>query len=153
MRALALSFVFALFPLALAGCDVFSGGGHEGPYTLCELNYTLGDAGLRGLGESCESDDDCQYAECIKPGDGGNLINTDFGFCSRGCDCDDKNDSRLSLEEKADLLCVYPPGEHKHRRFVVPRCNTLADCQALDPKWTSCRQIEVGGTSRVCHAD
>ena len=106
----------------------------------------------KGFGEGCEKNAECAWGECLEPAEGGNITNAIFGFCTRACDCGTA-ETQLSSEQKASLLCIYPPGNERKWSHVVVRCNTVSDCTALDPRWTDCRLPEAGGVQRVCHAD
>ena len=134
-----------------ASCD--SGGGPDGPATICTYGYTAPEQpGPKSFGQSCTDDSECAFGACILPDDPGNLLNTQFGFCSRGCECNDDTASQLSDEEKLDFHCLYPPGDKGTNRHIVPLCNDLAECQAIDPMWTECRMPESGGVTTMCHA-
>jgi hypothetical protein len=85
------------------------------------------------------------------PGDPGNITNEVFGFCTRGCDCNDDPEAKLSDEDKASLLCLYPQGE-KTRHHVVLKCASAGDCEAVDAGWKGCFVPETGAVKDVCHA-
>lgn len=141
------------FPLVASGCDSLSGG-QSGPLTRCDLSIVEKNPDTGDFLEGCETDADCDYGVCMKPGDGGNLTNTAFGFCTRGCECGDDPNSRLSDAEKtAGYSCLYPPTPHQHKRHLVLQCGSVAQCQAFDPRWNACRAPSSGGTRNICHAD
>jgi hypothetical protein len=97
----------------------------------------------------CEADADCMYGKCMLPGESGNLTNTVFGFCTRGCDCENATDSQLTDTEKQDYLCLYPPGNQGGWHHVVGRCTV---CDQMDPGWTDCGLPGTGATP-VCLAE
>jgi|GEM_PF-1800809 len=118
-----------------------------------KCDYVAIDQGGGGAyGEACTNNADCLWGECLQTFEGGNLTNQVFGFCTRGCDCG-TTETQLTTDEKEVLMCIYPPGNQRKWAHVVVRCNSLADCQALDPRWTDCRLPSAGGVQAVCHAD
>ena len=144
-------FLFPLAPLAVASCESTSDGS-SGPLTQCDFSYKVKNAGGKDLGVSCTSDSECEYGVCLKPGATGNLTNSQFGFCTRGCDCDDNTDSRIPEDEKDFYSCLYPPGNQGSQHHVVLKCNGVADCTAVDPAWTSCATPSSGGARPICQA-
>lgn len=149
--------IFAIVVASLlvsAGCDSGTTGGQSGPYTRCDYGIVEKNPNTGGYSEACESSADCDYGVCLKPGDAGNTTNTAFGFCSRGCDCNDDVNSRLSPDEKLEgWSCLYPTTPAQHKRHVVLQCSSVAQCQTFDARWNACRLPEAGGSRRVCHAD
>lgn len=142
--------LFALFGSVLAvGCDDASGS--NGSLTGCDLAFGSSDPTKKGFGEGCEQNSECEYGVCLKPGVGGNITNTIFGFCSRGCDCEDNTASRLTTDEKEVLDCLYPAG-FKDLHHVVVECANVGECQELDPRWNDCRVADTGNARKVCHA-
>ncbi|MDP6943573.1 MAG: hypothetical protein QF464_05440 [Myxococcota bacterium] len=141
---LALILLFATFALA---CDTVdsaledNGTGDDGPNSQCTYHY--GAATLESdFGVACTSDADCAHNECIMPGDSGNITNEVFGFCSRGCDCDNSDDAKLP--EAEPYSCVYPGGCYVGQsqggwRHAAPKCSTLSDCTDIDPRYTHCQ--------------
>lgn len=122
-----------------------------GSLTPCDLSYAVSNEGGKDFGEPCDQNNECRYGACVKPGTGGNITNDKFGFCSRGCDCDDNAASRLTAEEKTEFTCLYPSG-FKAFHHVLVQCDTVADCQAIDARYTACKMPNTGGVLRVCHA-
>ena len=49
------------------------------------------------------------HQTCLMPGDTGNITNDVFGFCTRGCDCDDAGDAAMPGADP-DYSCIYPGG-------------------------------------------
>jgi hypothetical protein len=147
---LALSSLTAL-SFVMSGCDSDSGGGSGGPSTRCDLGYTVTNQGGKDFGEACDNDSECRFGACVKPGTGGNITNTKFGFCSRGCDCNNDTNARLTPAEKEVLMCLYPSG-FKNFHHVTVRCNSVDDCKAIDERWTACQAPDTGGVNRICHA-
>ena len=156
--------VIAAVGLACTGvaCETFggssssgstTGGGSSGPYTVCTYNYSNGDTSKTGFGQPCSSDDECAFGECMMPGDQGNITNTQFGFCTRGCDCNDDESSRLSTEEKEVFECIYPPSPDQNARHIVVECREggLAACQAVSSLYTECSYSD-GTARKVCKA-
>ena len=123
----------------------------EPGYGKCDFSPTALSEG-KAPGLACTSDDECLHGHCLQPGADGNLVNSSFGFCVRGCDCGD-TETRLSDTEKETMLCLLPPGFEGRKRHTVLRCTTLADCQAIEPQWTDCRTPSSGAATPVCHAD
>ncbi len=116
----------------------------------CDYSSTdLG--GGKGIGEACTEHYECRYGLCLPPGDG-NLVNTQFGFCTRGCNCGDTT-TQLTAAEKESFICLLPPGNQGRWRHVVPKCNTVDDCKALSDQWTECKQLTSGGVDFTCHAE
>jgi len=144
--------VFALGLAILPACDSKSDtDGEGGSLTQCDLNFSAGNDALKDFGEGCANDSECAFAECLMPGTPGNATNTLFGFCTRGCDCENATSSQLSDDQKAELDCLYPSG-FTTLHHVVVECASTAECQALDPRWTSCETPSTGGARRICHA-
>jgi hypothetical protein len=134
----------------LGACDSALGG-TDGPLTGCTLSFAEKSAGGRDFGEACTQDSECRFGACLKPGTGGNITNAQFGFCTRGCDCEDNAASRLSTDEKEVLECLYPSG-FKDLHHVVVECDTVDDCKAISEQWTECKIPDTGSVRRVCHA-
>ncbi len=133
--------------LAIAGlsaaCDVLGDeDGTDGPSTTCLYNYESVSV-VSDFGEACATDADCNHGVCMQPGDSGNITNSVFGFCTRGCDCDDSTDASLS-GSNADYSCVYPGGcftgasSQGAWRYAAPKCSSLADCTAIDSRYNRC---------------
>ncbi len=139
--------------LAFTACDDSDGtnGGNGGPLTQCDLDYTVKSQGGKDFGERCTQDSECRFNECIMPNASGNITNTQFGFCTRGCDCENAEAAQLTVEEKEVLECLYPSG-FKSMHHVVVECDSVDDCKALDDGWTDCRLPDSGGARKVCHA-
>ncbi len=118
-----------------------------------KCDYPATDLGAgKGYGEACTSHQECRYGLCLMPGDG-NLINTQFGFCTRGCDCGDTT-TQLTDTEKQSFVCLYPPGNQGRWRHVIPKCHmNLDECKVLSAQWTACKQLHTGGTDFTCHAE
>ena len=151
LARLALVSLCASFALiAVAGCD--SGTGTDGATSTCDFNYTNHNDTLKDFGESCASNNECAFGVCIMPGASGNIINSQFGFCSRGCNCDNATSSQLTVEQKTHLTCLDPAGFQGAKRMVVPICAGVADCQAIDAGWTACATPNTGAAAKVCQA-
>lgn len=138
--------------LGLPGCDSLPGVGDDGGFqgTQCIYSYSLDGAGSE-LGESCDADAECGTGVCMQPGDSGNITNNTFGFCTRGCDCDDSEAAKIPTEDKEILECLYPPGNQGVDHHVVIECLTLSDCTDIDPAWTDCA-TSSGTARKVCQA-
>ena len=135
-----------------SGTDTTSGSDTTGSGTTpCDFTYTLVNEGGGVFAQGCESDADCEYNVCLKPGVGGNITNNQFGFCSRGCDCNDDNNAKIPVAEKELYDCLYPSGFVRSHHIVV-ECTNAAFCQAIDPRWTECKLPDSGGARKVCHA-
>lgn len=160
--------VFALALGALAGCgdsddntgtDTTGGGdttggdtgGNGGSLTNCDLSYEQANPQGKGFAEGCANDNECEFGECLMPGTGGNITNNQFGFCTRGCDCENAVASQIPDGMKEELDCLYPSG-FKDVHHIVVECANAAECQALDPRWTECKTPDTGGVRKVCHA-
>ena len=115
-------------------------------------------------GFACDSADDCAHQTCIMPGDDGNITNDVFGFCSRGCDCDDAEVAKLPSDGPVHN-CVYPGGcfvgqSQGAWRHAVLKCSTLEDCTAVDARYTDCSTTSsmtvvddtCGNLKKVCQA-
>ncbi|HRE87541.1 MAG TPA: hypothetical protein PK095_00250 [Myxococcota bacterium] len=126
-------------------------GGGGGSLTDCDLGYTVTNEGGKDFGEPCDNNSECRFGACVKPGTGGNITNGQFGFCSRGCDCENAEAAKLTVDEKEVLMCLYPSG-FKDFHHVVVRCNEVSDCQAIDSRYTECKMPDTGGVQKVCHA-
>lgn len=150
MRSIVLASL-ATLGFVVSGCDSDGGGGNGGPLTGCDLSYAVTNQGGKDFGEACDNNSECRFGACVKPGTGGNITNTKFGFCSRGCDCNNDTNSRLTVSEKEVLMCIYPSG-FKDFHHVTVRCNSVDDCKAVDEKWTACQMPDTGGSHRICHA-
>lgn len=128
------------------------------PLTTCTYGFELLNPEGKTLGQGCSVDSDCQFGVCMEPGDLGNApgedaINSKFGFCTRGCDCNEDTDSRLTDEEKVDFLCyVGPPGSQGKLKYVLPRCQTVADCLDVDPGYDTCALPGGSGVFKACVA-
>lgn len=146
---LAVSGTLATF---VAGCDQNSDGSDpNGPATLCKFSVTVTNATGKGYGEACTTDAECEYGACIKPGATGNITNTKFGFCTRACDCGNDENAKIPADEKEQLECLYPTTPAQHYRHIVIQCHSLAECQAISPEWTDCKNPGIG-VSNVCMA-
>jgi hypothetical protein len=153
-----LSWLVVIVSLVFAGCessgddDFGEGGDTGGPYTLCGYSYEVANAGGKAIGEACSDDSECAYDVCLMPGDAGNFTNSQFGFCSRGCECNDDPASQLTAAEKESQFCIYPNAADggKDFRYVVPRCGEVTDCP--DAAYTECGLPDHGGASNVCQA-
>ncbi len=146
------AFVFALGLALLPACDNGDDpDGTGGSLTQCDLNFSAGNDTLKDFGEGCAQDSECAFAECILPGTPGNITNAVFGFCSRGCDCENDTTAQLPDDQKEELDCLYPSG-FKNFHHVVVECANTAECQALDSRWTSCESPSTGGVRKLCHA-
>ncbi|TNF27587.1 MAG: hypothetical protein EP329_19260 [Deltaproteobacteria bacterium] len=140
----------AVAALATSACD--SAGGDGEATTTCDFNYKNPQENKKGIGETCTVGSECQYGVCILPTTAGNIINNQFGYCSRGCNCDNADGSQLSSEDKASYTCLDPSGFQGAKRQVVPICETVADCTAIDSSWLSCEIPDTGAALKVCHA-
>ena len=135
-----------------------------GPSTECLYTYGTADF-ASDFGQACDADSGCAHGACIMPGDEGNITNDLFGFCSRGCDCDDAGAAALSGSDP-DYECAYPGGcwvsqSQGAWRHAVLKCSTLDDCLTVDPRYTDCEYtgkltvIEgetCGSLTKVCQA-
>lgn len=146
--------------LATLGCSSGDGINPDGPYTLCDYSYVMANENGKGIGESCEKNEECYYGACVLPGSTDPSLAT-FGFCSRGCDCENKEtvpprlcgefDEDCVGESKTDYTCVYVSSSISvHRRFLAINCNTDQDCTAIG--WSTCKGLTTGGIAKVCHA-
>lgn len=155
--------LYLLVSVALVACSSSSPtDALSGPLTQCAYTSTP-DGELIGAG--CETAEDCGTGVCLKPGDGGNITNALFGFCTRSCNCND--DPNMTVESShGTFSCVYPggcfpgTGASKYRQ-VVPKCNSLTDCQAIDVRYTHCQATDsataipdtsCGHLHKVCQA-
>lgn len=159
MRFVALSLFSLAVALYLPGCDTNGDDDNngDGPLTVCKYSYTVSNASAGDYGTRCTSNADCKYGVCFKPSDDGNLTNTQFSFCTRGCDCDNAEAAKLTDEEKVNYFCLYPgcmfSGQSQGAwRHVVPRCNSVADCTAIDPSYNKCANPGCG-TLSACIAE
>ncbi|MGB0588668.1 MAG: hypothetical protein ACPGU1_03215 [Myxococcota bacterium] len=149
------------------GSDPTDGSGTAGndgpPSTDCLYPFGSADLG-QDFGQGCTSDDECAHGTCMLPGAEGNVTNAVFGFCTRGCDCDDAADAKLSSEDDT-YHCVYPGGcfigeSQGAWRHAVLKCSTVEDCQAVDPRYTDCATTDsktvvedtCGSLRKVCQA-
>ncbi len=107
----------------------------------------------KGYGESCAEDSECRHGYCMLPDSDGNITNSRFGFCTRGCDCGGA-DSQLTDQEKLDgFLCLYVSGNQGRWKHVVKKCGEATDCLPLDTQWNACHLPDSGGVYAVCHAE
>ncbi len=155
--------VTALFAAAL-GCesgrntnDVTGSSDVDGPLSICKYGYVVTNAAGKGIGEECNDASECEFGVCIKPGDDGNptsgseVINTNFGFCTRGCDCDNDTSSRLSDAEKPNFVCyVGPNGSQGKLKYVLPRCTSVSTCASFASGWSDCGLPGGHGTQKAC---
>lgn len=138
-------------------------GATEPPATDCLYPFGTSELG-QDFGQACTSDDECLHGTCMMPGMEGNITNAVFGFCTRGCDCDDAADATLSSEDDT-YHCVYPGGcfigeSQGAWRHAVLKCSTVADCQAIDERYTDCATTDsktvvsetCGSLRKVCQA-
>ena len=124
--------------------------GDEDPLSTCTYGFTSINSGGKTIGERCDDNSECEFGVCLQPGEGGNRedecgnasngpVNTQFGFCTRGCDCNNDTNSRLTEEQKLTLVCYNgPTGSEGKLKFVLPRCDSLDDCAAFDSGYTKC---------------
>ncbi len=155
-----------------SGSDGSDGSGTGGngtgepsePSTDCL--YAYGSEELTSdFGVGCETPEECAHGVCMMPGATGNITNEVFGFCSRGCDCDDAGDASLSGDDP-DYDCAYPGGcwvgqSQGAWRHVVLKCSSVGDCQEVDSRYTHCEYTgnltvidgeNCGGITKVCQA-
>lgn len=134
-----------LFCLGLFGaCD--SLGGASESSTTCLYAHTAEAGAVEDFAQSCESDADCSFGVCMMPGDKGNLSNGVFGFCTRACDCDcgtDPDCTQSVSSSDPNWSCAYPGGcwtgeSQGQWRHVLKKCGSVADCQAIDSRYTHC---------------
>lgn len=116
----------------------------------CDMRFSNPVVGLTGFGGGCTDDRECVFQECLLPGEPGNITNSVFGFCTRGCDCNG-DAGQLRPAEMGDYTCLWPEGG-KSVRHVVVQCETLADCVKRDTRWRACRTPLSGGATKVCIA-
>ena len=143
------------FVLPLGGCDALPGVGDDtgddtAPLTQCIYSYGV-EVAVKDIGESCAADSECAFGECMMPGDQGNITNSTFGFCTRGCDCDNAESAKIAEADKDVLECLYPPGNQGEDHHVVIDCDSVADCTDIDPGWTEC-STSSGTAQSVCKA-
>lgn len=144
-----LSFLGALITAAMT--FTACGDGSSGPLTKCDLSYKVKNEGGKGFGEACSHNDECLYGACVLPEASGNITNALFGFCSRGCDCNEDTESNLVGNERQEFSCLYPSG-YKNFHHVVKNCRSLSECQAIDPRYTECSPPDSGGINKICQA-
>ena len=149
MRASLTALVAVAVGFMGVACDSSGSTPDDGPLTTCAYSFTKG-TGTKAFGQACTQDSDCEFV-CIMPGAAGNTTNEKFGFCTRGCDCNNDESSRLTSEQKTTLTCLYPYGDQGANRHVAVRCSTVADCTAVDPGWTECNMPGVG-VNKTCLA-
>ncbi len=144
----------AAFALAAPGCDTDtdSGDGGAGAATVCDFGFAVTNDGGKDIGQACAADTECRYGVCLMPGDAGNIENNQFGYCTRGCNCNNSTDSRLSAEDKGYYTCLDPSGFAGKKRHVALLCGSLAACTAVDAGWTSCAAPSTGGVRNICQA-
>ena len=143
-----------------SACD--TAGSSDGPSTTCLYGYTPADGATEDFGKACETDEDCGYGVCMKPGDSGNITNAVFGFCTRACDCDcttsDPECAQSVSGSDPQWSCVYPggcfPGSKGQYRYVMPKCSNVDDCTAIDPRYTHCektyKQNALNDPDKLC---
>lgn len=161
MRAAGVLGIVAVLAGVLSGCSSELLG-TEGPTTACAYAAATTDD---MVGVACEKNEDCGSGVCIKPGDGGNITNAAFSFCTRACNCND--DKALSIESSnAKLSCVCPGGcfpdtGASRYRHAVLKCASVDDCQAIDSRYTDCAttdtltvypDLSCGQLHKVCQA-
>jgi len=151
MRQVALLFILGLAPLTACDNADDSNGGGGGSVTQCDFAFGNEDTAKKDFGEGCESDSECAFGVCLKPGTSGNITNSVFGFCTRGCDCENATSSQIPDGEEEVFDCLYPAGA-KTKHHIVVQCANLAECQALDPRWTECSNPSSGNARKVCQA-
>jgi len=153
---LGLALATSLLALAAPACDSDGDGDGTQAGTQCELSFTQSNAAGKDFGEACTSDAECQFGECMKPGDTANTTNSVFGFCTRGCDCENNDAARVPADRDSELECLYPTdgaGTFRDYHHVVVRCSEVAECQALAAGWTDCRIPDSGTAQKVCIAE
>jgi len=150
----------------LLGCNVSGSGGDaqggstggDPPLSVCQYGFVAVNPGGKSMGQSCTADAECEFDVCLMPGDPGNpgtseAVNTKFGFCTRGCDCNNDTDSRLTDEEKVNFVCYNGPlGSEGKLKFVLPRCATVDDCASFDSGYSSCALPRGSGVFKTCLA-
>jgi hypothetical protein len=145
--------LLALVLSPLGACDTGSSSGSgAGPTTTCLYGHTAEAGAVDDFGAGCTDDADCAYGVCLMPGDKGNITNAVFGFCTRACDCDCEFGTECGQSVSGSdpqWSCVYPggcwPGESQGRwRHVAPKCTSVADCQAIDSRYTHCGETWKG---------
>lgn len=119
-----------------------TGTGNDGPSSVCKYKYGTADT-AEDFGIACTSDSECAHGVCMQPGADGNITNNVFGFCSRGCNCDNSADDARLPSEHDTYSCVAPggcfPGESNGAwKHAVLKCTSLSDCQAIDQRYTHC---------------
>ncbi len=147
--ALAVASLLVLPTLSATGCD--SKGGGDGPTTTCKISYAgPEDTTKKAYGARCEADEECAWGVCMMPGDNGNETTDVFGFCTRGCDCEDDPASQLSVAEKESYLCRMTLTPYQHYRHIVMKCGSVSDCAGIDPGYNVCEATH--GVLKYCQA-
>jgi hypothetical protein len=157
--------------VGVISCDVSGGGSADGAsssedaeLSTCTYPFVKVNAGGKTIGQRCSANSECEYDFCMMPGMAGNgtgefgvasnlPVNTQFGFCSRGCDCNNDTTSRLTDEEKLSQVCYYGPvGSQGKVRFVMAKCTDVSACAGVDSGYSECAKPNGSGTTKACLA-
>ncbi len=124
----------------VVGCGTEARGGGGGSSSTGTGVGADGESTLKTWGEVCTADADCATGRCLDNELAG------FGWCSAECD-------EVKEPCPADSLgniggwCVEMPEDFpdEPRRFCVPVCNDIFECQAKTDLWEECQQPEWKG--------
>ena len=142
---LGLILLVAFYGLACESSSADGSGTGDG---VCPFSNPAPDRTKKAHGETCDTNDECQYGTChTSPFIGG----TGVKFCTKQCDCGTNSTCSEDNEAGKSYTCFRSnktdhPGE-SITSFCVPTCGTDGDCPSALKSCT----LSSGSAVRICH--
>lgn len=135
VRRVAWLAIVVLSSFAALACDNDDSSSNGGG-SSCPMPTVTNAAGhLHGF--ACTQDADCRYGRCEL---GALTTGGAFGICAKDCSCGPGSECSADAVagETPEFTCIRPVRSTGHPVQCVPACQALADCQAIDSRYTAC---------------